>query len=100
MIPDPIKRANQLDELAHEIDAVVMRLLKQGFNLIAKADDPQAVLNVFGDKASALFNRYGSYLALLHSLGVANVPTPSGEYTINEDGTVTFAKEAPKDTPA
>jgi len=81
--------ATELDTLVDRMDSIVVNSLKEGFEKLSTAPDPQMVLDSFGDKAVVLFSRYVGFQQLLLQFGV-NVPSPSGTFAPNPDGTVTY----------
>ncbi|MDC0088165.1 hypothetical protein OAI07_01340 [Akkermansiaceae bacterium] len=84
-----VKIAAELDSLMATTQPIVKRALERGYKILSEAPDPQAVLDLFGDKAVTLFSQYEAYRLLLVSFG-EEVKDASGSFAPNSDGTVTY----------
>lgn len=66
---------------------------EQSFGLLNSNPNPQAVLDLFGTQAVALFQASQATIAFLQTINPAYVPpTTTNTYTFNADGTVTWIK--------
>lgn len=95
MITETDKLYVELDALRNRTRDILTTQLTAGYNLLANADDPQALLDKYGTDAAQYFGEYAAGCAYLATLGVT-MPTPTEEWTVNPDGTVTYtAPEIP-----
>lgn len=99
-VTDTDKRFVQLDEIRTQFIESSAHKLRAGFKIIAEAENPQDLMDKYGADAAQFFADFMDARALLVSMGATGLPEPSGSFTPNTDGTVTFTAPEPEQLPS
>lgn len=95
IITDTDNRLVEVSKTKEQFVRVSSTLLTKIYNSFAKAENPQEMLARLDTGAAQLFGEFEAARAAINTLGGSVPSIVTEEYTVNEDGTVSYTPPAP-----
>jgi len=93
VVPQEVRIAQRIRSMNTQTLMMLKMGVRQSFDAVWNAPDPQAVLDQFGTSAAQLFQASNAAQQLIKALDPSwEELVPPTEFTVNEDGTVTISE--------
>lgn len=85
-----------IEDCHNRLAQIIPNTVIPAFKAFAESADPEALAAALGTNAGAVFGAFGKLIELGAIMGY-ELPQPSGEWTPNADGTVTYTAPEPEE---